>query len=157
MPKAEPIDIRFKRLWRRVGECWLWQGAKSRGGYGRIIRGRTVLLAHRVSWELHRGSIPDGLCVLHDCPTGDNPACVNPAHLWLGTKKDNSDDMIAKGRQVILRGEQTGRSILTPRRVRAIRAAAARGMSEREICARFGISKGTRYHVVKRLQWRHVQ
>lgn len=90
-------------LWRQVergdeGECWEWQGSTNEHGYGRVkVGGRPgpVQLAHRVAWELINGAIPDGLCILHAC---DNPPCCNPSHLFLGTKADNTADMIAKGR-----------------------------------------------------------
>ena len=78
--------------------CWLWTGATVPFGYGRINGGRTgvgVLLAHRASWEIYRGPVPEELCVLHRC---DIPQCVNPDHLFLGTHADNVADKIAKGR-----------------------------------------------------------
>ncbi len=75
--------------------CWVWIGALDTLGYGHLTIKRKLRLAHRVSWELANGSIPDGLHVLHHC---DNPPCVNPSHLFLGTHLDNMRDMIAKGR-----------------------------------------------------------
>lgn len=95
-----------ERFWekvRRVGpsSCWEWTAHCDRRGYGEIgssgNRGKPHLRAHRVSWEIHNGPIPDGLFVLHRC---DNRKCVNPHHLFLGTAKDNTQDMLAKGRGV---------------------------------------------------------
>jgi hypothetical protein len=91
------------RLWSRVRrgedhECWEWGGPKTSKGYGQIgvKRGEWgTAYTHRVSWELSFGPIPDGLCVLHRC---DNPSCVNPAHLFLGTRTENNQDMVEKGR-----------------------------------------------------------
>jgi hypothetical protein len=88
------------RFWEKVriaskDECWLWTASLNNKGYGKIGEGKKILLAHRVSWELHFGPIPDRLCVLHKC---DNPKCVNPDHLFLGTQKDNAQDMVRKNR-----------------------------------------------------------
>lgn len=88
--------------------CWLWNGQIGKRGYGMIgvpkRYGPRIQYAHRVSWRLHRGEIPDGLSVLHRC---DNPKCVNPDHLFLGTAGDNIRDCVAKGRQ---RNQNTGRT-----------------------------------------------
>lgn len=92
----------MERFWSKVArtqneaDCWLWLGATRAGGYGSIKVGRKLEMAHRVSYLLAHGSIDEGLCVLHRC---DNPSCVNPSHLFLGTKKDNTADRISKGRR----------------------------------------------------------
>lgn len=123
--KAQPRPRRTpeERLWRRVerrtpAECWLWTGARDVFGYGVIgLGGRQdgLMLTHRLSWTLHFGPIPDDLCVLHRC---DVPACVNPAHLFLGTRAANNHDMAAKGRQRIV--VRTGDAHWTRRRPDAI-------------------------------------
>ncbi len=106
--KPAPLAVRFWLKVVRLGldECWVWQGSRipgskraGRQGYGVLAAGsprRASLYAHRVSWEMHHGSIPQGLLVLHRC---DNPPCVNPAHLYLGTHAENMADMVARGRQ----------------------------------------------------------
>jgi hypothetical protein len=87
------------RFWAKVSKgdgCWIWTGSRNPKGYGRLNTGNRVRLAHAISWELSHGAVPDGLWVLHRC---DNPPCVRPDHLWLGTAADNTADMVAKGRQ----------------------------------------------------------
>jgi hypothetical protein len=76
--------------------CWLWTGPPDAFGYGKISIRHRMLLAHRVQYEIRVGPIPAGLCILHHC---DVPACVNPAHLFLGTRVDNIADMVSKNRQ----------------------------------------------------------
>jgi len=95
----------IKRFWAKVEKtdnCWLWTGSKRNKGYGafvyadkngKVVQGR----AHRFSYEIHVGEIPEGLFVLHKC---DNPGCVNPDHLFVGTNQDNVTDMVSKGRHV---------------------------------------------------------
>lgn len=98
--KRPPVEQRF---WEKVdrrgpNDCWLWTGCKHGHGYGSFNNRVGPKAAHRFSYQLHNGPIPDGMCVLHNCPDGDNPTCVNPAHLWLGTQADNIADMQKKGR-----------------------------------------------------------
>lgn len=88
------------RFWKKVSfysypKCWIWNGAIDVCGYGRFLFAGKNTNAHRVSWILYHGSIPDGLCVLHHC---DNPRCVNPDHLFLGTHTENMEDMLSKHR-----------------------------------------------------------
>jgi hypothetical protein len=91
------------RLWGqtdKTASCWLWTGHTNDKGYGtlHVDSERGIQYVHRLSWELANGPIPDGLFVCHDCPGGDNPACLNPNHLFLGTNRDNILDAKAKGR-----------------------------------------------------------
>lgn len=90
--------------------------------------------AHRVAYEFHCGPIPDGMRVLHRC---DNPPCINPDHLFLGTQAENVADMISKGRKVVLQGEGHGSAKLTKADVLAIRA--ARGSSSRQLAVQYGV------------------
>jgi hypothetical protein len=108
------------RFWARVdksGECWLWTGPRDKDGYGKANVRRRALRAHRVSWTMANGAIPEGLIVCHRC---DTPACVRPDHLWLGTQLDNVRDMTAKGRPAAkaavakARGEEPARTEPAP-------------------------------------------
>jgi len=141
------------RFWSRVEKtdsCWLWTGRvksakKPYGGFD--IEGRKVR-AHRFSYELHFGPIPDGLCVCHTC---DNPRCVNPDHLWLGTHQDNLADMVAKGRQA--RGSGNGKAKLTEADVLAIRASS---LGQRKLGRIYGVTPQAISHIVHRKRWKHV-
>ena len=101
-------DAYAERFWRKVlrgDRCWIWQGPPDAYGYGRFFRCGKMVKATRVAWELTNGEIPAGLCVLHNCdasyPPGDTSyrMCVRPDHLFLGTRQENTADMVAKGRQ----------------------------------------------------------
>lgn len=93
-------DKTYQRFMSKVSKdpcgCWIWNGSISRGGYGQIGINKKQWRAHRLSYEIHKGKIPNGLYVCHSC---DNPPCVNPDHLWLGTPQDNMDDMVRKQRK----------------------------------------------------------
>jgi hypothetical protein len=96
------------RFWPKVDkrgdtECWPWQAGTFQFGHGLLRDQGRLRKAHRISWELHFGEIPDGLCVCHRC---DNPPCVNPSHLFLGTQRDNIADRDQKGRTA--RGDRSG-------------------------------------------------
>ena len=138
-----------REFWQRVEKtpfgCWTWKGyTRSGHSYGRLRVGTQVVYAHRYSFELEYGPIPPGLHVLHDC---DNPPCVNPRHLWLGTNADNQHDKVAKGRQAHI-------GKLTKDVIPAIFAARAEGKSASEIAAMFGVAKRTIYHVLAGNTWR---
>jgi hypothetical protein len=147
-----------ERFWEKVDkggpdDCWEWTASRDRFGYGRIsTRPDFIDKAHRVSYELHRGPIPEGMCVCHDCPDGDNPSCVNPAHLFLGTHQDNMDDMNAKQRGAF--GERCGSAKLTEPRVLAIRA--IEGATVTAIAAQFSVSQETVAKILRRETWKHL-
>ena len=142
------------RLWAKVdksGECWEWTGAVDRKGYGRIHSfGDTR--THRLSWELHYGPIPDGLWVLHRC---DNPPCVRPDHLFLGTVADNSADMYAKDRQA--RGPRLPHTKLTEADVREIRRLLAQEVPKKRLGRQFGVAGTTILAIARGSTWTWVQ
>ena len=119
MPQRRPLLERFQEKFEINEEtgCWEWTGSlHGKKGYGSVWANGRPGKAHRVSWELHKGTIPEGLQVLHKC---DNPKCVNPEHLFLGTNADNVRDKIEKGRHLI--GEQDGNAKLKEQEVVAIK------------------------------------
>jgi hypothetical protein len=126
---------------RQPAACWLWAGCKDRDGYGVIADAGRTLGAHRVSYEMHHRPLPPGSVVMHSC---DTPACVNPAHLSLGTKRTNAADMTSKGRRA---------SKLTREQALAIRARAA-GESVGQLAATFGVSESTVRAIVSGRSWR---
>lgn len=118
--------------------CWLYTGVIDRYGYGCIGEGRrSQLKAHRASYVAFVGEIPPGKWVLHKC---DIPSCINPAHLFIGTAKDNTADMIKKGRRPVLKGENHPMSVLSDAEVRSIKRLRAKGLTLTNIADRFGIS-----------------
>lgn len=148
-----------KRFWASVAvgdasDCWLWQGPRDRGGYGRFNFDRRItVLAHRHAWQFNHGQIaPSDLAVCHRC---DTPACCNPDHLWLGTAAENVADMDAKGRRRVVtrRGEGCNTAKLTESDVRAIRASSE---PTRRLAAHYGVSTVQINNIRSRRQWRHV-
>ena len=168
-----------KRFWERVRKsegCWVWFGYCTRYGYG-MFQARAVshhpLYAHRVSWLLAFGAIPKGLHVLHRC---DNPACVRPDHLFLGTQRDNNDDRDRKGR--VASGDQNGARTmphrnpfvrtrgsglcgekhpmakLTALQVRQLRKEFAAGVRRADLAAKYGISEGHVYCIGGGKAWK---
>ncbi len=139
--------------------CWL-RIASQAHLYGQIGRWKVndrPMQAHRASWILHFGPIPSGMRVLHKC---DNPPCVRPDHLFLGTAKDNTTDMINKGRFVLGyrgKGEEVGTSKLTTDNVSKIKALRTLGHSQQEIADMFGVCQSTIGNVVRGVYWRHAQ
>jgi hypothetical protein len=144
--------------------CWLWSGAVDLFGYGRIhVRSpgqvnAAAVPTHRVAWEIKNGPIPSGLFVLHRC---DNPPCVNPAHLFLGTAADNLADMDAKGRRVVpdTRGERNSNARLTARQAAEIRAACEAGPRgvRRALAVKYRVSRGTIDHIARGQSWAHLE
>jgi len=126
--------------------CHLWTGFIDKHGYGLITSDKRCWLAHRLAWVRANGAIPDGLFVLHRC---DNPRCVNPEHLFLGTAKDNARDMWAKGRNAPIKRQLK----LNAELVLKIRSAKG---SHRKIAAKFKVSRSTITAVKSRQTWRHV-
>ena len=155
-PLAPSASEQMKRFWDKVdvagqGECWMWTAAKDADGYGRFGYEGKMTRAHRVSYTLRHGEIPKGLLVLHRC---DTPACVNPAHLFVGTAADNMRDCSEKGRKS--QGDNHHSSKLTDADVRAIREAHAEGVEYRELARKYGVSRSNIWYVVSGQTWRRT-
>lgn len=166
--KCRDEDIRPKevRFWDHVcktSACWIWTGSLAGDGYGRINGGKAspgTFRASRLSWIIHFGCIPHGSYVCHKC---DNPACVNPAHLFVGTPKDNVADMIQKnrGNSAKPKGCQTGSknnySKLTEDKVIEIRRRYSDGrQTMQELADRFGVTRLAVWNVLHRKTWKHI-
>lgn len=150
------VDRRLEaRSKESEGGCWLWQGAKAAvSGYGRITVGsrsdgtRRNVSTHRYSYEQYRGEIPDGMFVCHHC---DNPSCVNPDHLFLGTPSDNMADKVTKGRQA--KEEWHGMAKLNWRDVHDIRGRLREGARQVDLSKQFGVSQSQISAVKRGISW----
>ena len=155
-PKPRSLEERF---WAKVdrrgdSECWNWTAGGNQYGYGRIhaLRPKRKLLqAHRVSFELAHGSIPEGLHVCHRC---DNRKCCNPSHMFLGTNIDNHADKVSKGRQA--RGDRLPQTKLIETDVTAIRCLIRDGVTQKEIASRFSISQSVISEINTNKAWAHL-
>ena len=160
--KPRPLTV---RLWSRVDisagpeGCWLWQGSVNDRGYGQIraepvgnaIRGIKTT-THRAAWTLTHGHIPEGMGVCHRC---DNPRCVNPSHLWLGTHAENLGDMKSKGRAA--RGDRSGTARLNSKQVRVIRKLLQVGFCSRsELAVLTNVSCSSINNINNKTTWGHL-
>lgn len=148
----------YDRFWSKAKKsigCWLWQASRNKEGYGSFWFRDRWCKAHRVAWELTFGKpAPANKEVCHTC---DTPSCVNPLHLFLGSHRENMDDMIRKGRIERSKGSANGRSKLTETNVLQIRALARAGKHKTARLSRiFGVSRTVIKHVVSRKSWKHV-
>lgn len=154
------------KFWGRVRKtdgCWIWTGFQNEHGYGRVRFNGKMTLSNRISWMIHHGDIASKMCVCHRC---DNPQCVNPSHLFLGTQVENIADRQAKGRQasgdrsgartrpdLVPRGERSGRTTLKNADVLEIRRLWAGGHPQKAIAAQFGISRNGVSCIVNGKRW----
>lgn len=156
--RSLPLEERFWPKVQKTDFCWIWTGAREgrpKFQYG-VIRGVKkngfrMEMAHRVSWMIHNGPIPDGKQVLHRC---DNPPCVNPSHLFVGTHQDNMDDCTKKGRRQC--GERASLAKLTADGVKSIRNQYKKGARSKTLAEDFGVHQSTILGVLSGRTWKHV-
>lgn len=148
---------RFKSKFRKLDKhkCWIWLPNKNRPPehYGIFYIKDDGYSAHRISYEVHKGKIPYGLCVLHKC---DNRVCVNPNHLFLGTYLDNNRDKARKGRCNPSRGEEIHCSKLKEHQVIKIRKLRASGLKLKDLAKKFGVTETQISYIANRKQWTHI-
>lgn len=154
----EAIKKNFDKHWIEDTQtgCWNWTGALIGKGYAQfqVRRGgenKTDKYGHRWSWRIHKGRLAEGDKVLHKC---DNPRCVNPNHLFVGTTADNAQDMKEKGRH--LYGERNSKVVLTETKVLKIHAMSAQGVSQATIARNFGVSQIQVSRIIRGERWGHV-
>lgn len=149
-PPRIPLNIAIPKRIAFAGrdECWLWMGQRDKDGYGTLSRRPLPIRVHRWMWEQVHGPIPSGLQIRHAC---DNPPCVNPAHMSLGTSKDNKHDSVRKDRHA--RGAIIGTSVLTEELVQQIRATKGTLMT---VAVKFGVHWSTIARIRNRTTWKHL-
>lgn len=150
------------RFWAKVNKteyCWEWTGRPNGTGYGDFklnnkVDGKINVRVHRYSWTISFGPIPNGLKVCHKC---DNPICVRPEHLFLGTDADNARDKVSKGRQSCLKGEANPDAVLTDAQVISIRLQYTGAWGQQTALAKkYNVSQHTIWRVVKGKSWKHI-
>lgn len=152
--KRSSLRDRFLAKVQKTDGCWNWTGY-TRKGYGMIREGGRYcrrLQAHRLAYEFFVSPIPNGMCVCHHC---DNPTCVNPQHLFVGSHVDNRADTVAKNRQA--RGERNGQAKLTSRQVHAIREqhqAWSHQFGAKALARRYGVHRSTIFDILSGEHWR---
>jgi hypothetical protein len=154
IPKQKPgvkrIDL--ESYIDKSGDCWTWMGRRNPWGYGSYTENYKTMFAHREMYKRYVGEIPDGFVVLHKC---DNPACCNPAHLSVGTHRDNQLDKFAKNRQA--KGDKCGTSILTSAQVLAMREMYSSGkVTYKQLASMYEVCVDTVRKAVQRIYWRHI-
>lgn len=148
------IDCFMEHVQKRESGCWEWVGAISRDGYGRVKHNHRGTPAHRFAYEQLVGPVAGGLLVCHRC---DNPKCVRPEHLFLGTPAENSADMVLKGRQKFKRGSAHANAKLNEQQVRVVLERLRAGETQISIANDYGVRHCTISLIALGKAWRHVQ
>lgn len=142
---------RFNSKFKAGDGCWVWTSYKNNRGYGKFGVKNGCYYAHRISWQIKNGAIPKGMSVCHRC---DNPPCVNPNHLFLGTMQDNLQDAASKGRTSA--GSHRHNAKLTEAKVSEIILLKNQGLKQKDIALQFGVGEATISGVVHRTKWKRI-
>lgn len=157
MKRLQTIDERLENYVDKTGDCWIWTKNTYKYGYGRLSIGKSKQIrAHRYMYEKTYGVIPNGMNVLHSC---DNPRCIKPEHLFLGTQKDNVTDMMKKrrGGYKSFKGEEHSNSKLKDTDIIKIKEMWSSGLFlQREIAKELGISQQVISKIVNGIAWKHL-
>ena len=145
-----PYDI-FASHIEKTENCWLWKGRADKNGYGRFSYANNTVLTHRFSYAKHNGEFDDSLKVLHRC---DNPPCLNPAHLFLGTQSANMQDMMQKKRYS--KGSSRYNAKLDETKVKLIKGLLKQGEKGTAIARNFGVDQSVISDIKRGIMWRHV-
>lgn len=137
---------------KKINGCWEWQGSRNKKGYGHLSYKRKVELAHRISWLMFKGKIPNDMKVCHKC---DNPPCINPSHLFLGSQKENVKDMFQKKRK-IHEGINHPGAKLTNENIKEIRKLLREGKTQQYIADKYNISNGHVGSIKHRRTWKEI-
>jgi len=151
---AHILKMFKKNTQRQDNGCLLWTNSSNKRGYGTVQYEGRPMSAHRVSWIINKGPIPKGLLVCHHC---DAPRCVEISHLFLGTIKDNWNDMVKKGRRVFISGESCNFSKLKEEQVIEIKKRLKTGESDTSLGYHFGVSAGTIADIRRGKNWKHIK
>jgi len=157
---SRPLSIEesARLFWAKVdksGDCWVWTGGRFNTGYGNVKRNGRAQTTHRLAWTLAYGPIPAGQIICHRC---DNPPCVRPDHLFLGSHRTNAEDRTRKGRgvQAVRRGGENGMTLLSEDAVRGIRRDRASGRTYVELAKQYGATKANVANICQGRTWRHL-
>ena len=155
--RIKSYNQEIKRFWGKVKksvndkDCWIWQGGTNTDGYGDFYTNNKHIFSHRFSWESTFGIIKEkDLRVLHKC---DNPPCVNPDHLFLGTQQENIKDMISKGRMYDRSGTRNPKAKLNEKDIHEIRKMRLMGMKYKQIAIEKNVSVGCVNHILNNRHW----
>lgn len=150
-----PIEKEIERFLSRVdkkseSECWIWAGRTNPDGYGQFDCRNSTVPSHRYMWSMLNGEIPQGMVICHRC---DNPKCVNPSHLFLGTVQDNVRDRDMKGRQADHAGTKNGRAVLDENGAIKVKELRKSGLTYKDISTEMGVSVGCVSHILNGRHW----